>query len=73
MTERYLTRSQTLRRLQQGDILERFENYGAFQSDGAKVKHNVLRLLVAEELIENAKPSIGAVYSLKQQPQWRPE
>lgn len=66
MKKRYLTRLHTLRRLQNGDTLERFENYAAFTSDGKKVTLHNIRLLVAEDLVENAKPNIGAVYTLKQ-------
>ncbi len=62
---RFLTRQQVLARMRRGDVPERFENYAAFKSDGAKAKIHDMNLLVAEDLIVQAKPSIGAPWSLQ--------
>lgn len=62
---KFLTRPQVLARMKRGDVPERFENYAAFKSDGAKAKLHDMNLMVAEDLINQAKPSIGAAWSLK--------
>lgn len=48
-----------------GDVAERFENYAAFRSDGAKVKLKLMHTLVVQGVILDAKPNIGAPYAIK--------
>lgn len=62
---KYLTKKQTLTRMRfTSDRPERFENYAAFRSDGAKVRLRTMRMLEDEGHTIRAKPSIGAPWTL---------
>jgi hypothetical protein len=53
-----------LRRMKMGDVLERYENYAAFKSDGQKVSMKVMGELVRTGIVVNAKPNVGAPYTI---------
>lgn len=63
-----VTAAYVIQRIRGGDVLERFESYAAFTSDGLKVRARMLRAMTDAGTLIPAGPTIGAAYTLPDLP-----
>ncbi|MFI5223016.1 MAG: hypothetical protein ACHQX3_02030 [Nitrospirales bacterium] len=64
---RHVGKHEVMARLFRDDVLERYENYAAFKSDGARVRFSTIKQLINSNELHNAKPNIGAAYEIVNQ------